>query len=204
MGLPTGEDHPNPLKEPELAPRPMFLVALSLPLVIGSRPDRMADRVVGIFLNALAEKLGTGRSPMHDAHRAAGSRHRRDAGRVLHLRRGVNPGTVRAKRGEQTGRRHAPRAGQTGKDGGIGMRGEPRGKGPVTGGDVVAHRPQQLGEHRGVEPAGWMMAASVVSGSASRMTWRRWAITAGLTDRERGSIGAACPRSACFRASNDG
>ncbi len=107
----------------------------------------MPDRVVGLFLETLAQELGTGWPPVDDPHGAAGARDRRDAGGVLDLGGGVKPGSVRAEGGQQPGGEHGPRAGQAGKHGGVGMLGDQVGDGVINGRDMLADGQEHVGQH---------------------------------------------------------
>src|SRR5437667_8195696 len=105
----------------------MRFAGVALILVERPRPQAVADRFVGVLVEALAQELRTTPPPVHPATIPTALGHRGNAAVLLNRTRAVVARAVRAERGQQARREDRPGAGETREDRRIFMRGEQRG-----------------------------------------------------------------------------
>src|SRR5579864_3118890 len=83
--LPAAKHDANPFKGQGPHRSMVFLAALALSLVVGTRPHRLRDRVCRPFVKTLPQEFGTRPAEVHPFLLSATLRYRRNPAILLHL-----------------------------------------------------------------------------------------------------------------------
>ena len=140
-------DDPDPLEGQRTDGGVVALAALLLLLVVGPRPGRVRDGVLGVLVEGLAQELRAVPAPVRPAALAAALDDGRDPGIGLHVLRGGMPGAVGSKRAQQARREGGSCTRQAFEQKRVGVRLEQRGDLPVVLRDGPVQEPQLLGQH---------------------------------------------------------
>src|SRR5204863_10077520 len=102
----------------------MRFAGVALILVERPRPQAVADRFVGVLVEALAQELRTTPPPVHPATIPTALGHRGNAAVLLNRTRAVVAAAVASERGQQPRGKHRPGAGKALEDRRVLVRGE--------------------------------------------------------------------------------
>src|SRR5215467_11839948 len=86
----------------------VFLATLALALVVGTRPNRLRDRVSCPLVKTLPQEFGTRPAEVHPFLFSAALRYRSDPAVLLHLGRTRIPIALRTQSGQQARRQGCP------------------------------------------------------------------------------------------------
>ncbi len=132
----------------------LAFAAFALHLIGRSCPDRVADRLIGLFMKTLAQKLRAGWSPLDKRDRPTGSPDGGDADGMLHLSGRLTTVPLSAEGHEQPGRQHRSCPGEPVKNRRILVLREQFRNGRIIHRDALANGEQQIRQQGGFQDRG--------------------------------------------------